>query len=90
MIVANESGLKLPDEIKTKDSIILDATALAQQYVRPEQDLLDFTDADMAVIEGHYVKAYAHLDNLMAASSVDDRRDDVDDDVDATTACVRR
>ena len=40
----------------------------------------------MAVIEGHYVKAYAHLDNIMAPSSVDDRRDDVDDDIDATTA----
>ena len=68
-VLEHEGALQLPAEIKPKDSVILDATELAQRYVRPEQDLLDFTDDDMAVIEDHYVRAYAHLDKVMATLS---------------------
>ena len=89
-VLEHEGALQLPAEIKPKDSVILDATELAQRYVRPEQDLLDFTDDDMAVIEDHYVRAYAHLDKLMADRYIDDRRDDADDDADAKKPCIRR
>lgn len=43
--------------------------------MRPEQDLLHFTDADMAAIEAYYVMAYAILDKLMSIDRIGNRKD---------------
>ena len=61
---------------------------MAQRYVRPEQDLLDFTDDDMAVIEDNYIRAYAHLDKLMGNNNDDDCKENGDDRVDEKNICA--
>ena len=78
VVLENEADLQLPDEIQPKDSIILDATEIAQRYVRPEQDLLAFTNDDLDMIESNYARAYAHLDKIMGASTMEDHKDDLD------------
>lgn len=50
IIASNESLLVIPNDMKTKDDFIFDSAELYQQYVRPEQDLLDFNDDDLTLI----------------------------------------
>ena len=53
-----------PEQAKPKEELIIDANTLVQLYIKPEKDLLDFTNEDIATIEEDYNKAYAHLDKL--------------------------
>ena len=53
-----------PEQAKPKEELIIDANTLVQLYIKPEKDLLDFTNEDIAAIEEDYNKAYAHLDKL--------------------------
>jgi len=84
-----EADISIPDEIKPYDSIILDATELAKRYIRPEKDLLAFTEDDLALIEGNYVKAYAHLDNIMVERNIDDHNDNADESIASKRICLR-
>jgi len=34
----------MPEEAKLKEELIIDANLLAQQYIRPEKDLLEFSN----------------------------------------------
>ena len=63
MIKENEALLLKPEENKPIEQLILDATTMAQQYIRPEKDLLDFTNEDIVAIDEYYSKAYAQLDD---------------------------
>ena len=60
----NEALLIKPEQAKPKEEFIIDANTLVQLYIKPEKDLLDFTNEDIAAIEEDYIKAYAHLDKL--------------------------
>jgi len=47
-----------------KDLLILDSATMAHQYIRPEKELLDFTNEDIDQIEKYYNDAYKHLDSI--------------------------
>ena len=54
----------IPDKIIAKDELILDPIELSRQHMRPEQDLLDFNDADINKIAEYFEKAKDVLNNL--------------------------
>ena len=47
----------MPNDMKTKDDLIFDSMELYQQYVRPEQDLLDFNNDDQTIIIDFFEQA---------------------------------
>ena len=49
---------------------------MAQQYIRPEKDLLDFTNEDIVAIEEYYNKAYALLDESSSNLNQKDNEED--------------
>ena len=79
MIENYEADLSIPDEIKPYDSIILDATELAKRYIRPEQDLLVFTEDELVMIEKNYIRAYANLDKIIVDSNIGNRNANIDE-----------
>ena len=57
IIASNEGRLMMPNDMKTKDDLIFDSMELYQQYVRPEQDLLDFNNDDQTIIIDFFEQA---------------------------------
>ena len=54
----------MPAQMLPKEDLILDSTVLFRQYVKPEQDLLDFDNDDMDIITEQFANATTKLNAL--------------------------